>query len=167
VTLVIAAAAVATYRYYNGEGAVQRRIAEEQALGRLELAGQAYRSGQLDSVVALLGPPGLPRRHPRAADWDTLLAFAAYDVGFQRKLSGEGGDSLIGVALDHAGRALRTVKETQAAARIRYKHAEACISSACGMSTVRKDLNFVIENASDEELVKRARTRLDAARNDN
>lgn len=166
-TLVIAAAAVATYRYYNGEGAVQRRIAEEQALGRLELAGQAYRSGQLDSVVALLGPPELPRRHPRAADWDTLLAFAAYDVGFQRKLTGEGGDSLIGVALDRAGRALRTVKETQAAARIRYKHAEACISSACGMSTVRKDLNFVIENASDDELVKRARNRLEAARNDN
>ncbi len=154
--------------YFRGAPARERAIVEQQLLGRLELAGQAYTVGAMDSVVSLLQPPELPRRHPRRIEWDTLLAFASYDAGFSRKLSGDDGEtadsakSLIALALERTAAAIGKVKDADAAARVRFKHAEACISTGCGDRRIRKDLEFVIENAKDSRLVSNAKERLAA-----
>jgi hypothetical protein len=163
--VVLARAALANW-YFRGEPARKRALAEQQLLGRLELAGGAYAIGAMDSVVRLLQPPELPRRHPRRIEWDTLLAFASYDAGFSRKLSGTAGatadssKTLIQLALDRTAKVAGRVKDADAAARIRFKHAEACISAGCGERRIRKDLEYVIENAKDSRLVSHARDRL-------
>ncbi|MEO5509910.1 MAG: hypothetical protein ABIS27_04715 [Longimicrobiales bacterium] len=163
--VVLALAALGNW-YFRGEPARKRALAEQQLLGRLELAGGAYVIGAMDSVVRLLQPPELPRRHPRRIEWDTLLAFASYDAGFSRKLAGTAGAtadsarSLIAVAMDRTASVVGRVMDADAAARIRFKHAEACISAGCGERGIRKDLEYVIENAKDSRLVSNARDRL-------
>jgi hypothetical protein len=148
--------------YLYGEPAHRRRTAEQQRLGRLELAGQAYAAGAMDSVIALLHPPALSRRHDRAAEWDTLLAFAAFDAGFRHKLAGTNGDTLIAVSRDYLERALDQVDDPAAVARIRFKHAEACISEHCSARRIRNDLEYVVANSPDAQLVRTARERLAA-----
>ncbi len=166
----LALIAIVAALVWNARGAParERAIAEQQLLSRLEIAGRAYAAGAMDSVIQLLQPPELPRRHPRRVEWDTLLAFASYDAGFSRKLAGATGasadtaTSLIEVALERTSAAMSRVKDADAAARIRFKHAEACISSGCGSGRVKRDLEYVIDHAKDSRLVVMAKERLAA-----
>ena len=152
-----------TIRWYvSGPPAEARRATERETLGRLELARQLYREGHMDSVLAVLHPPELRDSHPERLDWDTLTAFAAYQAGFAARLAGHDADSLLELAIARTEQALERVQDAAVQARIRYRHAEACISRKCPGRSIRQDLQFVLDHAGDEALRRAARDRLSA-----
>lgn len=152
--------------YFYGEGAAERRRIEQRELGELELGGRLYAEGAHDSAVAVLRGAELSRRHPRAVERDTLLALAAHQVGALRVLSNgtARGDTLLDLAIEHSGRALRSVEQPAAAARIRFVRAEACMLADCSERDIRRDLEYVIEHATDADLRRTAGQRLEALR---
>jgi hypothetical protein len=158
--LLVWAAARAAKEYRNSPAMVQRKVATEQALAQLERAGRFYAQGRADSTVALLRDSELPDDHERAIDRDTLLAYAAHQVGSTRILAGGDADTLLDLVLEHAKRAAKQLRDPAAAARVRYVRAEACMLKRCTTDDIIEDLEFVVEHAKDRQLIANARERL-------
>jgi hypothetical protein len=147
-------------QYLYGEDAQERQRTEQRALGELELAGRLHAQGDSDSAFAVLRHTALSPRHERAIELDTLLAFIAHQLGAARMLSGESADSLLDIAVHRSERAADRIRDTEALARVRFVHAEACMLQRCGSRVIREDLEFVRENSRNPRLVAQARERL-------
>jgi hypothetical protein len=148
--------------YFYGDGAAERRRAEQRALGILELGGRLYAEGQHDSALVVLSAVSLSSRHRRSVERDTLLAMAAHQLGATRMMStgGAAADSLLQLAVEYSRRAARALTDRPAAARFRFVHAEACMLTRCRDGEIRDDLEFVVEHTSDPQLRRVAQERL-------
>jgi hypothetical protein len=134
---------------------------DEQRLIRLEQAGRLYNTGQRDTVIALLRADQLATDHARAIEWDTLLAFAARDAGLQARLAGQSANTLLQLALERSARVLANPQlSEEASPRVRLARAQACVALQCDQSTLRADLEYVIDHAKDADLRRRARALL-------
>jgi hypothetical protein len=146
--------------YRNGVVSPELDQQTQQTLGRLELAELLYGQGDADSAFAVLKDAQLPPRHERALELDTVLTFIAYQVGGARMLAGGTADSALAVTVERAERAMRSLREPAALARLRYVHAEACMLRGCGSRPIRESLEYVVEHAQDAQLVRKAREHL-------
>jgi hypothetical protein len=156
VALWLGARAVASYQ--NSD--VESQLAEQAALGRLELAGLLHAQGESDSAFVVLSAARLPARHARAVEIDTLLAFVAHQLAAARIVAGSSADSLLDITIERTERAAEVLRDPEALARTRFVHAEACMLKRCGTRTIREDLEFVRENSRQPALVEQARQRL-------
>ncbi|MGH7470533.1 MAG: hypothetical protein ACRENP_21520 [Longimicrobiales bacterium] len=133
----------------------------EQRLVRLEQAGRLYHQGQRDTVVQLLRADRLSDDHARVIEWDTLLAFAARDAGLHARAAGQNAGALMQLALERSVRALAHPRLAEdATPRIRLARAQACALLQCGDSTLRADLEYVIDRARDADTRRKARALL-------
>ncbi|CAN5709239.1 hypothetical protein BH23GEM9_BH23GEM9_17490 [soil metagenome] len=146
--------------FLYGGGVLERQQRMQQALGQLELAERLNAEGHGDSAWAVLKGAELPERHERAVELDTVLAFLAHQVGMARMINGEDVDSMFDVVVDRGERALRTLQDTEAVARVRYVIAETCILKKCELRRIRGNLEYVVEHSRDEQLVRSARERI-------
>jgi hypothetical protein len=146
--------------YLYGEAAVERQQRTQQALGQLELAERLNADGATDSAFAVLKDTELPSRHERAVELDTVLALIAHEAAVARILAGESADSMLAVAVDRADRGARSLRDPEAAARLRFVHAEACMLKQCEQRRIRESLDYVVEHSRDAQLVRSARERL-------
>jgi hypothetical protein len=158
--LLVVTAARAVNGYLYGDAALEREQRVQQALGQLELAERLNAEGDADSAWALLRHTELPMRHARAVELDTVLAFVAHQVAVTRMLDGEEADSVFGTVVERAERALRTLRDPDAVARVRYVHAEACMFRKCELRRIRESLEYVIEHSRSVQLVRTAEERL-------
>jgi hypothetical protein len=144
----------------------RNEVRELELLGRLERAGAEYRAGNFESVVSLLTGDGLPQKHARVLEWDTLLVFAAADIGLRSVAAGSDGSSLLRSVLQHAERTLKsaTITDAAALARVRYARAQACGALQCGQDQQREDLQYVSVHARERGLRRQAREALEELR---
>jgi hypothetical protein len=137
---------------------------ELELLGRLERAGAEYRSGNYEAVMLLLAGDGLTSSHERAVEWDTLYLFAAANRSTRTREAEEEPEreNTSSSVLQRAEHVLQNtgLKDPHALARIRFARAQACAVLRCGSRQLRDDLEYVVENARERTLRRKARAAL-------